>query len=134
MPAKSSADPYVSFLEAKLATEMGPYEAKEEADAGRAVLLDVRGADSWNEGHATGALHIPRRELETRLKELPKNKPIIAYCSDVTCQSSLKATIILRKAGFDARHMTGGYERWVHKGYPVEGAKTRPNVALARGH
>jgi rhodanese-related sulfurtransferase len=120
------ADNYVSFLEAKLATEIGPHEAQEEVEAGRALLLDVRSAESHGKVAIPGAMHIPRKELVARLKELPKDKIIVPYCSDLGCQSSLKATIELRKNGFDARHMVGGIKFWQEKGYPT----LTPNVAM----
>jgi rhodanese-related sulfurtransferase len=126
------ADNYVSFLEAKLATEIGPHEAQEEVEAGRAILLDVRGADSHAKAAIPGALHIPRKELANRSKELPKDRMIVPYCSDLGCQSSLKATIELRRNGFDARHLVGGIRFWQEKGYPtltpavIVGLKAKP--------
>lgn len=113
------ADNYVSFLEAKLATEIGPHEAREEMEAARAVILDVRSPESHAKASIPGAIHIPRRELGTRWKELPRGTTIIAYCSDIGCQASLKATIELRRNGLDARHMVGGIKFWQEKGYPV---------------
>lgn len=115
----NTTDPYVSFLEAKLATEVGPYEARELVDQAKAVLLDVRSADSRAQGHIPNSIHIPRRELPGRLSEVPKGKVIVAYCSDLGCQASLKATIELRKNGIDARHLVGGYKFWTEKGYPT---------------
>ncbi|MBI2078442.1 MAG: hypothetical protein HYT80_08765 [Euryarchaeota archaeon] len=126
------ADNYVSFLEAKLATEIGPHEAQEEVDAGRAVILDVRSPDSRAKVAIPNSLHIPRKELPTRLKELPNDKIIVPYCSDIGCQSSLKATIELRKNGFDARHMVGGVRFWQEKGYPTFAPGAKPNVVLAK--
>jgi rhodanese-related sulfurtransferase len=124
------SDPYIAFLEAKLATEIGPHEAQEEIKAGRAVLLDVRSADSHAKSAIANALHIPRKELSKRLTELPKNQTIIAYCSDLGCQSSLKATIELRKNGFDAKHMVGGLRFWIEKGYETvsPGVRVVPGV------
>lgn len=46
-----------------------------------AVIVDVRGADAYATGHIKGALHIPGSETEARLKELPRDKRIITYCS-----------------------------------------------------
>jgi rhodanese-related sulfurtransferase len=48
---------------------------------GEAVVVDVRGADSYNAGHIKGALLIPVNEIETRAGELPRNKMIVTYCS-----------------------------------------------------
>lgn len=110
-------DPYIAFLEAKLATEIGPHEAQEEVKAGRAVFLDCRSTESHAKVAIPGSIHIPRKELAKRLHDLPKNQTIVAYCSDIGCQSSLKATIELRKHGFDAKHMVGGIKFWQEKGY-----------------
>ena len=126
------ADNYVSFLEAKLATEIGPHEAQEEVEAGRAVILDVRSPDSRAKMAIPNSLHIPRRELPNRLNELPKDKILVPYCSDIGCQASLKATIELRKNGFDARHMVGGIRFWQEKGYPTVAPGAKPNVVLAK--
>jgi hypothetical protein len=56
-------------------------DAKKALDAGKAVLLDVRSLDAWQEEHAKGALSIPVNELYARTGELPKDKQIIAYCT-----------------------------------------------------
>lgn len=125
MSAKTN-DPTLAFLEAKLATEVGPYEAKELAETSHAILVDVRSPESHAAGFIPGSLHIPRKELPNRLKELPKGKMIIAYCSDLGCQSSLKATLALRQAGYDARHMIGNFKGWQDKGYPTTSAVNTP--------
>ena len=56
-------------------------DAKKAFDAGDAVFIDTRGADSYNAEHIEGAINIPAAEFETRYKEVPKDKKIIAYCS-----------------------------------------------------
>lgn len=124
MNSARPTDNYVGFLESKLATEVGPHEARELLDEGKAVVLDVRGVDSYNEGHVPDCLHIPRRELDKNLTRVPKNKIVVTYCSDLGCQASLKAAIELRKHGYDARHMVGGFRFYKEKGYPVQVAKT----------
>jgi rhodanese-related sulfurtransferase len=56
-------------------------EAKRLVDKGEAVVLDVRSKEAWDLGHVQGALHIPLNDLPHRLKELPKDKLIAAYCT-----------------------------------------------------
>ena len=56
-------------------------EAKKLVDKGEAVIVDVRGKDAWDMCHAQGALHIPLDSLTARLKDLPKDKLIAAYCT-----------------------------------------------------
>jgi 3-mercaptopyruvate sulfurtransferase SseA len=51
------------------------------ADA-KAIIIDVRGTDSYKTAHIKGALDIPINKLESGdFKGLPKDKRIIAYCS-----------------------------------------------------
>jgi predicted sulfurtransferase len=56
-------------------------EVKRLVDKGDAVLVDVRNKAGWDSGHAEGAIHIPEAQLAARLKELPKDKLIAAYCT-----------------------------------------------------
>jgi 3-mercaptopyruvate sulfurtransferase SseA len=47
----------------------------------KAVWVDVRPKESWEQGHIPGALSIPLGELMTRLREIPPGKMIITYCA-----------------------------------------------------
>ena len=130
MSTSNPSDNYVSFLQAKLATEVGPHETQEMVNAGKAILFDVRSQESHSKASIPGSLHIPRRELSPKISTLPRDKVIVAYCSDIGCQASLKATIELRGAGLDARHMVGGYKFWQEKGYPTTTSNATPLVAV----
>ena len=56
-------------------------DAKAAFDAGEAVFLDVRDAQSYAETHVVGALNIPINELPQRLGELNPTDRIITYCT-----------------------------------------------------
>jgi hypothetical protein len=57
-------------------------EAKKLVAEGKAVIVDVRGIDAYKMSHIKGALDVPLSKLEAGdFKDLPKDKPIIAYCS-----------------------------------------------------
>ena len=56
-------------------------EVKRLAEKGEAVIVDVRGKDAWDTGHAQGAIHIPEAQVLSRLAELPKDKLIALYCT-----------------------------------------------------
>lgn len=56
-------------------------DAREALAKGTAVLVDVRGAESYAAEHAKGALSIPVNEVAARASELPKDKLIITYCT-----------------------------------------------------
>lgn len=56
-------------------------ELRAALDKGTAIVVDVRGQDSYKAGHIKGAVWIPESEIANRTKELPKDKLIVTYCS-----------------------------------------------------
>lgn len=86
------------------------------------LFLDVRSQEGYDNGHIEGAISIPLAELESRLKELPTDKPIIIYCSGTSCNLSGQAAEILLKNGFSQVYDVGGkgINEWKQKDYPVE--------------
>ena len=56
-------------------------DAKKAVDSGKAVLVDVRSALSYQNEHPKGAISMPGHELQSRMSELPKDKQIITYCT-----------------------------------------------------
>lgn len=59
------------------------HEAKAALDSGQAILIDVRSADSYAEGHAAGAMSIPLENFEDNIwsLSLEKSQWIITYCT-----------------------------------------------------
>lgn len=70
---------------------------------GDAILIDVRPEHEFAAGHLPGALNVPLTTLESRLGELPKDRPIVAYCRGPFCALSAEAARRLRTLGYDAR-------------------------------
>lgn len=65
-----------------------------------AIILDVRTKEEWDEGHDEKAILIPLQELQSRVEELDKSKPIVAVCrSGVRSDEAAK---FLRSLGLDA--------------------------------
>ena len=58
-----------------------PAEARAAIEKGQAVIIDVRGEESFKAGHVKGALWIPVGDISSRSGELPRGKMIITYCS-----------------------------------------------------
>jgi 3-mercaptopyruvate sulfurtransferase SseA len=56
-------------------------EAKSAFDAGEAVFVDVRAAETYELDHIPGAISIPLNEVEARLGELDQDAWIITYCT-----------------------------------------------------
>ena len=76
-PASVAAEPT-----AELAPRMTMDEFKALYDdpARRPVVVDVRAAEAFQQGHIQGAINIPEAEVGIRLAEFPKDKLIVAYC------------------------------------------------------
>ena len=83
------------------------------------TVVDVRPAEEFRAGHIPGALSIPVPELKRRLREIPKNREVIAYCRGRYCVYSLEAVTLLRKAGYRARRSEEGLPAWKAEGLPV---------------
>ena len=101
------------------ATEMDPAAVKAKLDAGEDIyLLDVRNPDELVEhGMIAGAVNIPIDDLEARVAEVPKDKPIVTYCMKGGRAS--RAAEILRKNGYTEPIEFGGITAWKEAGNPV---------------
>lgn len=53
--------------------------AREMADAGEAILVDVRSQGTFEQAHIAGAISMPSNEVAARYHELPANKLVIFY-------------------------------------------------------
>ena len=47
----------------------------------KAVYVDVRGKDQYDQGHIKGAISIPLGDIVKRVREIPPKKFIITYCA-----------------------------------------------------
>lgn len=92
----------------------------QQLEAGSVVVLDVRPEQEYRAGHIQSARSIPVDELETRLKEIPKKKAIVAYCRGPYCVFADAAVKALSERGFRASRLTEGFPDWKLRGFPVE--------------
>ena len=84
------------------------------------VILDVRPALEYTQGHIAGARSIPIGELESRLHELPHDQEIVAYCRGAYCVFADEAVELLMSHGYHARRMRQGYPDWKIADLPTE--------------
>ncbi len=95
---------------------------------GDVVLLDVRPALEYRQGHIAGARSIPLEELEQRLQDLDPHREIIAYCRGPYCLFAGEAVALLRANGFTAQRYAEGFPDWAAAGLPVAaGLATAPH-------
>lgn len=102
--------------------DMEPVDADEllsRLEAGEVTVLDVRPRDEYLAGHVPGAVSVPVEELERRLGEIPRGRPVIAYCRGPYCVYAVEAVDALRRHGFEAGRMEEGVPDWRLAGRPV---------------
>ena len=91
-----------------------------QARDGAVVVIDVRPGVEFEAGHLPYARSLPLPELKKRLKELPKDKPVVAYCRGPFCMMANEAVALLLKHGYWAFRLDDGVAEWRAKGLPVE--------------
>ncbi len=97
----------------------------DELLAAGALLIDARNAADYAKSHLAGAVSLPIGEVEARLpgflKEVPKDRVLIAYCNGFGCPDSFDLGVILLKEGYqEVRVFEGGYPQWRDEGRPLE--------------
>jgi rhodanese-related sulfurtransferase/predicted transcriptional regulator len=95
-------------------------ELRRKLTARTVTLIDVRPCEEFAAGHIRGAVNIPLKDLARRLRELPKNEEVVAYCRGPFCLMSFEAVDVLRQRGLTARRLEDGYPEWKLEGLPVE--------------
>ncbi|MBM7716848.1 rhodanese-related sulfurtransferase [Bacillus thermophilus] len=75
------------------------------------AFLDVRNVKEWEQGHISGALHIPLGQLPKRLNEIPEEEPIVVYCAS-GFRSAIAASILQAQGIKDVVNLSGGYNKW----------------------
>jgi rhodanese-related sulfurtransferase/biotin operon repressor len=76
------------------------------------VIVDVRPTEEYLAAHIDGAVSIPLDELEDRLRELPHDREVVAYCRGPYCAFAPQAVRTLREHGYKARHLSEGLPDW----------------------
>ncbi len=95
-------------------------ELTQMVNKNKALLLDIRSQDAYNNGHIIDSLHIPTAEFESRIKQLPgkADRPVVIYCAHGT--DSAKACRLLRMQGREQVYMLrGGLHSWQSANLPI---------------
>lgn len=117
------ADPAWAHLNFSIAGlwEIAPHALAEVAH--KVQVVDVREPDEFSHGlgHIEGALLLPLGQLEARIGELPRDRPIVTVCRSGA--RSARAAAMLGKAGFaEVANLSGGMLRWRAEGQAALGA------------
>jgi rhodanese-related sulfurtransferase len=78
---------------------------------GEALVLDVRNEAELASGLIPGAVHVALGELEQRLDEVERGRPVVAVCE--SGYRAMAAASLLQRAGFAGVGMLrGGMGAW----------------------
>ena len=98
------------------------HQLKQEMDSNPSLcLIDVRELDEWQEGHISGAIHIPKSNV---VADVPKKMPDLKQAIYLHCKGGVRsfhAAEYLIDLGYqEVYSIDGGIMAWAHFGYPVK--------------
>ena len=97
------------------------------------TVVDVRPVAEYRQGHIIRARSLPLEDLERRLRDLPKRREVVAYCRGPYCVFADEAVELLKRHGYRARRLDGGFPDWRAAGLPVElGEQARAKTEARR--
>jgi rhodanese-related sulfurtransferase len=110
----------VAIASAGTAKDITSTEAKAIIDRSKnAYLLDVRTPDERRQGYIAGSVLIPIDQVERRITEIPRNRPVIVYCA-VGSRSRSVAQALAMKGYPEVYNMKDGVFGWYRNGLPVQ--------------
>jgi rhodanese-related sulfurtransferase len=99
--------------------EVDPVLVKEWLDQNKALLIDVRELDEYQDESINGSLSFPTSTLQISTLPHDKAKKIVFHCKG----GRRSANAAQKWANFfgegEAYHMKGGIEAWINSGLPT---------------
>jgi rhodanese-related sulfurtransferase len=94
----------------------------------KAVFLDARPVEFYDQGHIKGALSLPWHMVDEKSMEvmdrIPPDSTIITYCDGPACELSEMLAEYMIDMGFENVHtLVNGWTVWNQQNLPVEGAE-----------
>lgn len=108
-PTQDGAGPPKAPAVTAAPTKVTGDQARALVSAG-AKLIDVRTVEEFSAGHIEGAVNIPVQDLESRLAEVPKDRPVIVYCRSGK-RAGMAAQTLVEK-GYTQVNDLGGMGNW----------------------
>ena len=110
MTTPTTSERAAAYFGAKLEFETDPSDTHAALARGaELVVVDVRSAAAWQQGHVRGALHLPGADIGERARDvLDRGRPVVVYCWGPGCNGATKAALALaglrvQRAGDDRR-------------------------------
>ena len=102
----------LQYFEDKMAFTTGPIELNRAINEKQdIVVVDVRAAEDFVQGHIGGAVCLPRDKWSNPAG-LRKDKPNVIYCYSHVCHLGAAACVELARQGYPVMEMDGGFLSW----------------------
>lgn len=93
--------------------------------SGDIVLVDVRPSAEYRAGHVEGARSLPLADLRRRMRDLPRDREVVAYCRGPYCVYADETVRTLTAEGFMAARLEEGFPEWRDAHLPVASGEDR---------
>jgi rhodanese-related sulfurtransferase len=100
--------------------KLSPLQLVQLMNRNNAVVIDIRQAPLFAEGHIIDAISMPAEDIENKLKKIEKykSKPVVLTC--LTGNESPRTAAVLAKNGFENIHvLNGGIRAWRDADMPL---------------
>jgi rhodanese-related sulfurtransferase len=121
--AAAPADQALAHFEQQFAFETDCWDVHDalSKEAPGFVLLDVRNAELFAQGHVPGAVHLPHGKIiESKLAQWPSDTLFVVYCAGPHCNGAARAALRLAKLGRPVKLMAGGITGWLDEGFALD--------------
>src|SRR5262249_8563307 len=97
-------------------------QAVQAAKRNEVRLVDVRMSAQRELGHIRGDVYMPVEEVAARASELPRDRPLVFYCSCPAEELALEAAqaLLQSDANADVAVLVGGYDAWRAAGGEID--------------
>lgn len=120
-PAAASTEALAHF-ENLLANETDCWDVNHAISNNRQdfVLLDVRGEESFENGHLAHSVNLPNWKVKApALEQYPEDTLFVVYCAGPHCNGADKAAVHLAKLERPVKKMIGGVTGWIDEGFEL---------------
>ena len=107
------------FLPAVQIPVVTPAQLKEQLDAGKALVVDVRDVENRTGGHIKGEVNIPLENLMADHARVPKGTPLVIVDFHGT-QGPIAGRYLVKQGYAKVSCLEGGFAAWLAAGLPVQ--------------
>ncbi|MBE9182354.1 rhodanese-like domain-containing protein [Oculatella sp. LEGE 06141] len=115
---ESGVDRFLTSIPSGYYTIANVARLKDQLKNPQTILVDVRESSEYRAGHIPDAINIPLRTLTHNLDNIPRDRPVVLYCS--TGYRSAMGVMTLHLLGYEnVRSFPPSFAGWKTAGEPI---------------